>query len=35
MPGFGAILIQLSEAYKNRKQEIQSATAEIHERSNK
>ncbi|MGB7677299.1 MAG: thioredoxin domain-containing protein [Nitrososphaeraceae archaeon] len=29
MPGFGTILIQLSEAYKNRKQEIQSATAEF------
>ena len=29
MPGFGTILTQLSEAYKNRKQEIQSATAEF------
>ena len=29
MPGFGTILIQVSEAYKNRKQEIQSATAEF------
>src|SRR5919108_143796 len=29
MPGFGTILVQLSEAYANRKQEIQSATAEF------
>jgi uncharacterized protein YyaL (SSP411 family) len=29
MPGFGTILVQLSEAYTNRKQEIQSATAEF------
>ena len=29
MPGFGTILTQLSEAYANRKQEIQSATAEF------
>jgi len=29
MPGFGTILAQLSEAYANRKQEIQSATAEF------
>jgi uncharacterized protein len=29
MPGFGTILTQLSEAYTNKKQEIQSATAEF------
>lgn len=29
MPGFGTILVQLSEAYTNRKQEIQSAAAEF------
>lgn len=29
MPGFGTILMQLAEAYKTKKQEIQSATAEF------
>jgi len=29
MPGFGTILVQLSEAYTNRKKEIQSAAAEF------